>query len=406
MPVSWLTVGKLVLGNLDTIMNVVRPVFTRKKLDETADRTTLLNQQIAELQSAAAGNAEQIKQLAAQLKEVVEALEQSAAEATADRAARKRLINVSLATAAVALMCSLFAISASAAVTRHAGSNEAVPDQKYIHVVSEKDSPVMQTWIKARDGVYIAAAVRKPSPMKWGNGPFPAIIMLHGAPGGRGMDQLVGWSRGDHGGPVWERFLQEGFVVVVADYRGGDWNQMNKPSRTGLVTAIDDGVTVVEYVQNLPYVKRNAVSVYGVSLGGNLAMFLASRVPTLHKVVLGAPAPIWFLGYDIPANGQRPDFAVTPPDAAISRENIAPVQMPILILVGTEDRLLALDTRLHDELVKHGKNVRMEVYEHGYHDFVLGNQGQERKDLPRGEILLQGALDALDLTVEFVKSPR
>jgi dipeptidyl aminopeptidase/acylaminoacyl peptidase len=299
---------------------------------------------------------------------------------------------------------SLLALSgaATAEITRHSGRNDALPDQKYIHVVSEKDSPVMQTWIKAKDGLYIAAAVRKPK----GEGPFPAIVMLHGAPGGRGMDQLVGWSRGDHGGPVWERFLQEGYVVVVADYRGGDWNQMNKPSSTGLVTAIDDGITVVEHVQALPYVKRAEVSVYGVSLGGNLAMFLASRMPTLHKVVLGAPAPIWFLGYDVPRNGQRPDFAAVPPDPVYSKENITPVQMPILILVGTEDRLLALDTRLHDELVKHGKNVRMEVYEHGYHDFVLGNQGQKRGDLPRGEILLQGALDALELTVKFVKAPR
>ena len=37
------------------------------------------------------------------------------------------------------------------------------------------------------------------------------------------MEQLVGWSRGDPGGPVWERFLQEGYVVAVADYRGGNW---------------------------------------------------------------------------------------------------------------------------------------------------------------------------------------
>ena len=48
----------------------------------------------------------------------------------------------------------------------------------------------------------------------------------------------------------------------------------------------------------------------------------------------------------------------------------------------------------------------MEVYEHGYHDFVLGNQGQKRGDLPCGEFLLQGALDALDLTVKYVKAPR
>jgi dienelactone hydrolase len=300
-------------------------------------------------------------------------------------------------------LLALAALPVHAEITRHSGSNDAVPDKQFIHVVSEKDSPVMQTWIKAKDGLYIAAAVRKPK----GDGPFPAIVMFHGAPGGRGMDQLVGWSRGDHGGPVWERFLQEGYVVVVADYRGGDWNQMNKPSSTGLVTAIDDGITVIDHVQNLPYVKRAEVSVYGVSLGGNLAMFMASRVPTLHKVVLGAPAPIWFLGYDLQRGAPRPDFATTPPpDPEYAKQNIAPVQVPVLILVGSEDGLQSLDARLHDELVRNGKNVRMEVYEHGYHDFVLGNQGQQRKDLPRGEFLLQGALDALDLTVKFVKAPK
>jgi dienelactone hydrolase len=302
---------------------------------------------------------------------------------------------------AACIVALIIGSAAQAEITRHAGSDEALPDKKYIHVVSETDSPVQQTWIKSRDGVYVAAAVRKPK----GNGPFPAVIMFHGAPGGRGMDQLVGWSRGDHGGPVWERFLQEGFTVVVADYRGGDWELMNTPSPK-LVTAIDDGIAVVEYVQNLPYVDRTQVNVYGVSLGGNLAMFLASRVPTLHAVVAGAPAPIWFLGYKMLPDGSRPDFAKTPPDVQISKENITPIKMPILILVGTEDRLLPLDNVLHDELAKQGKAVRLEIFEHGYHDFVLGNQGQKRGDLPRGEILLPGALEALELAVKFVKNPK
>jgi len=301
--------------------------------------------------------------------------------------------------AIVLLAC--VASQAHAEITRHPGGDEALPDRKYVHVVSETDSPVQQTWIRARDGVYIAAAVRKPK----GDGPFPAIIMFHGAPGGRGMDQLVGWSRGDHGGPVWERFLQEGFTVVVADYRGGDWELMNTPSPK-LTTAIDDGIAVVDYVQNLPYVDRSQVSVYGVSLGGNLAMFLASRVPTLRAVVAGAPAPIWFLGYKLLPDGSRPDFAATPPDAPVTKANIEPIRMPILILVGTEDRLLPLDNVLHDELAKQGKAVRLEIFEHGYHDFVLGNQGQKRSDLPRGEILLPGALEALELTIRFVKNPK
>jgi dipeptidyl aminopeptidase/acylaminoacyl peptidase len=296
----------------------------------------------------------------------------------------------------------LVAAVAQAEINRHSGSSEALPHDKYVHAVSEADSPVMQTWIKAKDGVYIAAAIRKPK----GNGPFPAIIFFHGAPGGRGMEQLVGWSRGDHGGPVWERFLQEGYAVVVADYRGGPWNVMNTPSPTGLITAIDDGMTVVDHVQNLPYVKRAEVSVYGVSLGGNLAMYLASRVPSLRAVVAGAPAPIWFLGYQINPDGSRPDWNTARPDPAVSKANIETIRMPVLILVGTEDRLMPLDIILHDELAKQGKPVRLEIFEHGYHDFVLGNQGQKRNDLPRGEILLPGALEALELTVRFVRDPK
>ena len=69
MAVPWLAVGKLVLNNLDTIIGVVKPGFTRKKVDGLPSQTDLLNQQIAELQAAASSNAEQIKQLAAQVKE-------------------------------------------------------------------------------------------------------------------------------------------------------------------------------------------------------------------------------------------------------------------------------------------------------------------------------------------------
>src|SRR5688572_15518793 len=304
------------------------------------------------------------------------------------------------------IVLALIAPLANAEVQRHSGVNEALPHEKYIHVVSEKESPVRQTWIKAKDGVYIAAAVRVPARKKFGKGPFPAIIFFHGAPGGRGMEQLVGWSRGDHGGPAWERFLQEGYVVVVADYRGGERNVVNQPSMTGVVTAIDDGVSVIEHVRAMPEVDKAKVSVYGVSLGGNLVMFLASKVPDLHAVVAGAPAPIWFLGFSVPANAPRPDFSTMKLDDATAGANIAPIQSPVLIIVGTEDRLMPLDIVLHDQLAKAGKDVRLEIYEHGYHDFVLGPQGQKRGDLPRGEIVLPATLEALELAVKFVKEPR
>ena len=43
MAVPWLAVGKLVLANLDTIIGVVKPAFTRKQVEALPSQTDLLN---------------------------------------------------------------------------------------------------------------------------------------------------------------------------------------------------------------------------------------------------------------------------------------------------------------------------------------------------------------------------
>jgi hypothetical protein len=106
MALPWLAVGKLVLNNLDTILGVVKPAFTRNKVDALPSQTDLLNQQIAELQAAASSNAEQIKQLAAQVKEVVAALGQAATDAAAQRAATKRWSYAAVAVSVIAVLLS------------------------------------------------------------------------------------------------------------------------------------------------------------------------------------------------------------------------------------------------------------------------------------------------------------
>ena len=112
MVVPWLAVGKLVLANLDTIIGVVKPAFTRKKVETLPNQTDLLNQQIAELQAAASGNAEQIKQLAAQMKEVVAAFEQAARSAASERATLRRLCLVAMATSVASVIAIVALITA------------------------------------------------------------------------------------------------------------------------------------------------------------------------------------------------------------------------------------------------------------------------------------------------------
>ena len=74
---------KAVLPHLGTIVSAAAPVFTRKSGPAEASQALLLQQQITELQAAAAQNDEHVRALAAQLQEMVGALEQAAAQAEA-----------------------------------------------------------------------------------------------------------------------------------------------------------------------------------------------------------------------------------------------------------------------------------------------------------------------------------
>jgi hypothetical protein len=69
---------KAILPYVSTIVTAAIPVFTTRKSDEAAAQLKLLQQQIAELQSAASQNAVHIKALAEQLQKTVTALEQGA----------------------------------------------------------------------------------------------------------------------------------------------------------------------------------------------------------------------------------------------------------------------------------------------------------------------------------------
>jgi hypothetical protein len=69
---------KAVLPHVKTIYDTAAPAFTKKRPEGAAD-ASVLQQQIAELQAAAAQNAANVKELAAQLQSTVTALEQAAA---------------------------------------------------------------------------------------------------------------------------------------------------------------------------------------------------------------------------------------------------------------------------------------------------------------------------------------
>lgn len=107
MAVTWLAVGKLVLANLDTIVGVAKPLFTRKKIESLPSQTDLINQLISELQAASSSNTEQIKELAAQLKQVVTALDQTELNAAAEREKARRLVIAAISISILSLIVAI-----------------------------------------------------------------------------------------------------------------------------------------------------------------------------------------------------------------------------------------------------------------------------------------------------------
>jgi hypothetical protein len=65
------------LPHVGTIIDVARPVFTKKR-GPGADAPDLVQQQIAELQAAVSKNAENLQELATQLQRTVAAIEKAA----------------------------------------------------------------------------------------------------------------------------------------------------------------------------------------------------------------------------------------------------------------------------------------------------------------------------------------
>ena len=104
---TWLALGKLVVGNLDTIIKVSRPLLTHGSLPSAS---RVLNRQIEELQGASELHGAQIAQIASDLKEILALLDQAAVEASAERLRARVTSAFAIGVAVVALLLAVVAV--------------------------------------------------------------------------------------------------------------------------------------------------------------------------------------------------------------------------------------------------------------------------------------------------------
>src|SRR3954468_12400516 len=105
---SWLWPAvKLILPHVGNIVAAAKPAFTKLRSGDPAEQESVIQQQIAELQTAASANATHIKALAEQLRLTVSTLEKGAAdtEARIRRANAIAIAGALLSLIAIAVTC-------------------------------------------------------------------------------------------------------------------------------------------------------------------------------------------------------------------------------------------------------------------------------------------------------------
>lgn len=130
--------------------------------------------------------------------------------------------------------------------------------------------------------------------------------------------------------------LQEHVPVnfLIVDYRGYG-KSTGQPSAKGVIT---DALAMYKYLINKGY-KSDDISVYGRSLGGAVALELASRANVRSAVVQSS-----FITFRDLIKAHKPSIysLLFKKNLFNSKKNIQKVNTPILISHGTEDKLIPL----------------------------------------------------------------
>lgn len=246
--------------------------------------------------------------------------------------------------------------------------------------------PVDLTFVLTRDEIYAPIAVRKPS----GAGPFPAILMGAGN-GAGGMPEVE--RQAERLGPMMEQMIARGYVVAYAEYRNEIpylYEKINRAEnlpdnisggrrtlKSNPTLDSDDFISIIEYLQSLPYVDRDAVGAYGVSHSGELILKAAAEI-TFGAGVSNEGAAHEFLSVDTGPKAPRKGTELQFQDVEVVRkyankaramERIRRITTPILHLGRDGDHLQGIFKLTHEWMLEAGKDSTWVSFDHPVHGY-------------------------------------
>lgn len=202
----------------------------------------------------------------------------------------------------------------------------------------------------------ISATLVRPA----GEGPFPAVVQLHGCGGLEAQSYR------------WARWLAgHGYVALVVDSfgpRGVKGDCRSGPDEPPITARFDDAFGALRYLQSLPWVRRERIAAIGWSQGGVYAIAVING-PSLERAKKR--------GVELPPVGFAAGIGVYPGGCfSLVQEQVI---RPLLVLIGGADDWTpaAKCEEMVAAMKSRGADASIVVYPGAYHYFDVEGQPLE-----------------------------
>jgi dipeptidyl aminopeptidase/acylaminoacyl peptidase len=211
-----------------------------------------------------------------------------------------------------------------------------------------------------------------------GDGPYPAILFIHGH-----QEQVR------DGGESYARIGRLGMManrgyVASAVSQPGYGNSDGPADFCGPFTQ-DAVLVAIDFLRNRPFVDRNKVVIFGYSRGSIVASMVATKDPMLAALILGAGAYDFFTWYPTGISGINSLLereAGTSSRAFRDRSaiyHVEKIKTPILLLHGAKDeRIPVKQAKVFAEKLKaQGIPVKVVIFPRAGHGIPVDEQYRE-----------------------------
>lgn len=195
------------------------------------------------------------------------------------------------------------------------------------------------TKVPGKDVEMDAVVARPP-----GNGPFPAVIIIHE---NMGIDPQND-TAGPHFNDLSRRFARQGFVAVAPNfYQRGGGPEANPGDRVQ-----EDMKALFAWLQSQPHVKNDGIGCVGFCWGGGMSIDTAIANPDIDAAVI--------------FYGRNPE----------DLDKVQNLTCPVLGIYGGEDKRITDNVpNLEEAMKRHGKQFEKIVYPGAQHAFFNERKG-------------------------------